>query len=48
MAQNLTTVVASATQTIEINRSRPTVIISKRINPTGRKKVLKALQEENL
>ncbi len=47
MSHNLTTVVESATQTVEINRSRPTVIIGERINPTGRKKVLKALQEGN-
>jgi len=47
MADNLTTVVSSATQTVEINRDRPTVIIGERINPTGRKKVLAALQEGN-
>ena len=45
MAENLTTVVSSKTQTVEINRAQPTVIIGERINPTGRKKVLKALQE---
>lgn len=45
MAENLTTTVSSKTQTVEINRDRPTVIIGERINPTGRKKVLKALQE---
>jgi 5-methyltetrahydrofolate--homocysteine methyltransferase len=45
MAENLTTVLSSKTQTIEINRAKPTVIIGERINPTGRKKVLKALQE---
>ena len=44
MAKNLTTAVSSKTQTVEINRSKPTVIIGERINPTGRKKVLKALQ----
>lgn len=43
MAENLTTVIKSETKTIEINRDRPTVIIGERINPTGRKKVLAAL-----
>jgi 5-methyltetrahydrofolate--homocysteine methyltransferase len=47
MAENLTTIVSSKTQTVEINRDKPTVIIGERINPTGRKKVLKALQEGN-
>lgn len=47
MSENLTTVVSSKTQTVEINRAKPTVIIGERINPTGRKKVLKALQEGN-
>jgi 5-methyltetrahydrofolate--homocysteine methyltransferase len=45
MAENLTTIVSSATQTVEINRDRPTVIIGERINPTGRKQVLAALKE---
>jgi 5-methyltetrahydrofolate--homocysteine methyltransferase len=47
MTQNLTTIVSSTTQTVEISRDRPTVIIGERINPTGRKKVLAALQEGN-
>jgi 5-methyltetrahydrofolate--homocysteine methyltransferase len=47
MAQNLTTTVSSPTQTVEIKRDQPTVIIGERINPTGRKKVLAALQEGN-
>lgn len=47
MAENLTTVVSSKTQTVEINRQQPTVVIGERINPTGRKKVLAALQEGN-
>ena len=47
MADNLTTVVSSASQTVKINRDLPTVIIGERINPTGRKKVLAALQEGN-
>ncbi len=45
MAQNLTTVVSSKAKTVEIQRDNPTVIIGERINPTGRKKVLAALQE---
>jgi len=44
MAKNLTTVVSSATKTVEISRDKPTVIIGERINPTGRKKVLAAFQ----
>jgi len=47
MTKNLTTVVSSAMQTVEICRDRPTVVIGERINPTGRKKVLAALQEGN-
>jgi 5-methyltetrahydrofolate--homocysteine methyltransferase len=45
MAENLTTVVSSKSKTVEISRERATVIIGERINPTGRKKMLKALQE---
>lgn len=44
MTTDLTTVVSSATQTVEISRANPTAIIGERINPTGRKKVLAALQ----
>ena len=44
MAKNLTTIVSSATKTVEISRDKPTVIIGERINPTGRKKVLAAFQ----
>ncbi len=47
MTENLTTTISSATQTVEISRDRPTVIIGERINPTGRKKVLAALQAGN-
>lgn len=47
MTQNLTTTISSASQTVEISRSEPTVIIGERINPTGRKNVLAALQEGN-
>jgi len=47
MTENLTTLVASKTKKVEINRANPTVIIGERINPTGRKLMLKALQEGN-
>jgi len=47
MPENMTTIVSSKSKTVEINRSRPTVIIGERINPTGRKLVLAALQEGN-
>ncbi|MDF1499889.1 MAG: dihydropteroate synthase [Anaerolineales bacterium] len=45
MTENLTTTISSASQTVEISRDFPTVMIGERINPTGRKKVLAALQE---
>ena len=44
MTANLTTILSSATKKVEINRSKPTVIIGERINPTGRKQVLAAFQ----
>ncbi|GAB4436282.1 MAG: methyltetrahydrofolate cobalamin methyltransferase [Anaerolineae bacterium] len=47
MTTNLITTISSATQTVEISRDNPTVIIGERINPTGRKKVLAALQAGN-
>ncbi len=47
MAENLTTIISSKNQNVEINRANPTVIIGERINPTGRKLMLKALQEGN-
>jgi 5-methyltetrahydrofolate--homocysteine methyltransferase len=47
MAENLKTNLSSKTKTVEIQRGKPTVIIGERINPTGRKKVLAALQEGN-
>jgi 5-methyltetrahydrofolate--homocysteine methyltransferase len=47
MVENLTTAVSSKSQMVEINRANPTVIIGERINPTGRKKVLNALKENN-
>jgi 5-methyltetrahydrofolate--homocysteine methyltransferase len=45
MTENLTTILSSKAKKVEINRDKPTVIIGERINPTGRKKVLAALQE---
>jgi len=47
MTTALKTIVSSAAKTLEISRDAPTVIIGERINPTGRKKVLAALQEGN-
>lgn len=44
---NQTTKLTNKNKTITINREGPTVIIGERINPTGRKVVLKALQEGN-
>jgi len=44
MTKNLTTIVSSATKTVEIGRDKRTVIIGERINPTGRKQVLAAFQ----
>lgn len=45
MVENLTTLLSSKTKNVEINRANPTVVIGERINPTGRKLMLKALQE---
>ena len=47
MTKHLTTIISSATKTVEINQSNPTVIIGERINPTGRKKVMAALKVGN-
>jgi 5-methyltetrahydrofolate--homocysteine methyltransferase len=47
MSENLTTLLKSKTKTIKINRDLPTAIIGERINPTGRKAVLEALQVGN-
>lgn len=47
MANNLTTTISSKAKSVVISRDKPTVIIGERINPTGRKKVLAALQEGN-
>lgn len=44
MADNLKTTIASETSRVEICREQQTVIIGERINPTGRKKVLAALE----
>ena len=41
------TIISSATQEVEISREKPTVIVGERINPTGCKKVLKALEMGN-
>jgi 5-methyltetrahydrofolate--homocysteine methyltransferase len=47
MSENLTTLLKSKTKTIKISRDLPTTIIGERINPTGRKAVLEALQAGN-
>ena len=47
MVENLTTTLSSKTKTVRISRNLPVVIIGERINPTGRKQVLVALQEGN-
>ena len=48
MAEDLTTIVSSKTQTVEIHRDNPTTIIGERINPTGRKRLLRELKAGNL
>jgi 5-methyltetrahydrofolate--homocysteine methyltransferase len=45
MAEATVTVLSSQTKTVRISRELPVVIIGERINPTGRKKVLAALQQ---
>ena len=47
MSTNLTTTVSYKGNVVEISRDKPTVMIGERINPTGRKKVLQALQEND-
>jgi 5-methyltetrahydrofolate--homocysteine methyltransferase len=47
MAEKITTTLSSKKKTVKINRDLPTVVIGERINPTGRKAVLAALQEGN-
>lgn len=42
---NLETAVASATRTVTISRNGPVVMIGERINPTGRKALMAALQK---
>lgn len=44
MAVNFTTRISSSSQTVEICRERPTVLIGERINPVGRSRMLKALE----
>jgi len=44
MTTDLKTILKSKSKSVEIQRGSPTVIIGERINPTGRKLVLKALQ----
>ena len=45
MSNNLVTTVTYKNNTVTIAHDKPTVMIGERINPTGRKKVLQALQE---
>jgi 5-methyltetrahydrofolate--homocysteine methyltransferase len=45
---NLETTITSASQTVTISRSGPVRIIGERINPTGRKQLMAALQEGDL
>jgi 5-methyltetrahydrofolate--homocysteine methyltransferase len=47
MTDDLSTVLSSKTQQVRIERQLPTVIIGERINPTGRKQMLAALQAGN-
>jgi 5-methyltetrahydrofolate--homocysteine methyltransferase len=42
------TILSSKKETVTIGPDRPLVIIGERINPTGRKKLAKALEERNL
>jgi 5-methyltetrahydrofolate--homocysteine methyltransferase len=44
----LKTTLTSRTQTVEISRDKPTVMVGERINPTGRMKVLQALEAADL
>ena len=47
MSENLTTLLKSKNKVVKISRDLPTAIIGERINPTGRKAVLEALQAGN-
>jgi 5-methyltetrahydrofolate--homocysteine methyltransferase len=44
MTDHLTTTISSKTTSVSIQRASPTVIIGERINPTGRKKLQKAME----
>lgn len=44
MGRNAITILSSKNKSVTIHRDKPTVIIGERINPTGRKAVLAALQ----
>jgi 5-methyltetrahydrofolate--homocysteine methyltransferase len=46
--KNLETTITSASQTVTISREGPVRIIGERINPTGRKQLMAALQEGKL
>jgi 5-methyltetrahydrofolate--homocysteine methyltransferase len=47
MASDLTTLLSSKTKGVSIQQGRPTDLIGERINPTGRKQMLAALQAGN-
>ncbi|OQX64604.1 MAG: pterin-binding protein [Anaerolineaceae bacterium 4572_5.1] len=47
MSENQKTILSYKDKKVEISRDLPTVMIGERINPTGRKAVLKALEEGN-
>ena len=47
MNSNRTTLLSLRNKSVTIHRDGPTVIIGERINPTGRKVVLQALQDGN-
>lgn len=46
MPSDCTTTVSSRSETVEIHRDRPTVLIGERINPTGSRSVREALRHE--
>jgi 5-methyltetrahydrofolate--homocysteine methyltransferase len=47
MTQSLQTILANKNKSVTIHRDGPTIMIGERINPTGRKVVLQALQAGN-
>ena len=47
-ANDLETIVSSTTKTVTISRNSPVAIIGERINPTGRKQLMAALQAGNM